>query len=81
MELQVVNNVLANAVVDYDLTNFDEVCRFFEDNNKGTESPPPPWSWDDSFKLTSIAFDLLWNEEITHEQYSRFWDAVSVPLF
>jgi len=32
MELQLVKNVSA---VDYDLTNFDEVCRFFEDNNKG----------------------------------------------
>lgn len=76
MELQTITTV-AN-VVDYDLTNFDEVCRFFEDNNKGLESP---WSWDDAFKLKSAAFDLLWEGKITHSQHSRFWDAVSVPLF
>ena len=37
MELQTIATVV--NVVDYDLTNFDEVCRFFEDNNKGLESP------------------------------------------
>lgn len=76
MELQTITTV-AN-VVDYDLTNFDEVCRFFEDNNKGLESP---WSWDEAFALKEKAFDLLWNGQITHAQHSRFWDAVSVPLF
>jgi len=69
--------VLENAI-DYDLSNFDEVCRFFEDNNKGTESP---WSWEEAFKLKGIAFDLLWEGKISHSQHSRFWDAVSVPLF
>lgn len=37
-ELELVKNV---SVVDYDMTNFDEVCRFFEDHNQGLESP---WS-------------------------------------
>lgn len=69
--------VLENAI-DYDLSNFDEVCRFFEDNNKGTESP---WSWEEAFKLKGIAFDLLWEGKISHSQHSRFWDAVSIPLF
>ena len=76
MELKTITAV-AN-VVDYDLTNFDEVCRFFEDHNKGTESP---WSWEDAFQLKDKAFYLLWEGKITHSQYSRFWDAVSVPLF
>jgi len=76
LELQTITTV-AN-VMDYDLTNFDEVCRFFEDHNQGLESP---WSWSDAFKLKGIAFDLLWEDKITHSQYSRFWDAVSVPLF
>ena len=74
-ELELVKSV---SVVDYDLTNFDEICRFFEDHNKGTESP---WTWDDAFQLKKKAFDLLWDDKITHEQHSRFWDAVSVPLF
>ena len=34
MELQTITTV-ANVAADYDMTNFDEVCRFFEDNNKG----------------------------------------------
>lgn len=76
LEVQTITTV-AN-VVDYDLTNFDEVCRFFEDHNQGLESP---WSWSDAFKLKGIAFDLLWEGKITHSQHSRFWDAVSVPLF
>lgn len=74
-ELELVKNVSA---VDYDMTNFDEVCRFFEDHNQGLESP---WSWSDAFKLKGIAFDLLWEGKITHSQHSRFWDAVSIPLF
>lgn len=74
-ELELVKSV---SVVDYDLTNFDEICRFFEDHNKGTESP---WSWEEAFQLKGKAFDLLWEGKITHPQHSRFWDAVSVPLF
>lgn len=37
-ELELVKSV---SIADYDLTNFDEICRLFEDNNKGLESP---WS-------------------------------------
>lgn len=74
-ELQLVKSV---SVAEYDLTNFDEICRLFEDNNKGLESE---WTWEDAFALKDKAFDLLWEGKITHSQHSRFWDAVSVPLF
>lgn len=60
------------------VADFDDICRLFEDNNKGLESP---WSWEEAFALKGKAFDLLWEGKITHSQYSRFWDAVSIPLF
>lgn len=76
-ELQTIT-ALTNAPADYDFTDFDEICRFFEDNNKGLESP---WSWEDAFNLKTASFNLLWNNKISHIQHRRLWDAVSVPLF
>ena len=60
------------------LNNFDDVIKLFKDNNKGLESE---WTWEDAFKLKGLAFDLLWDNKITHKQYDEFWDAVSGPLF
>ena len=60
------------------LNNFDDVIKLFKENNKGLESE---WSWHDAFILKGMAFDLLWENKITHDQYNEFWDAVSVPLF
>lgn len=34
-ELELVKSV---SVAEYDLTNFDEICRLFEDNNKGLKA-------------------------------------------
>lgn len=76
MEIQTVTAV-AN-VVDYDLTNFDEICRFFEDHNKGKESP---WSWTDAFNIERASFQLLWDDKITMAQHNRLSNAVHIPLF
>jgi len=68
----------AENVVDYDLTNFDEICRFFEDHNKGLESP---WSWEDAFNIERASFQLLWDSKISMSQHNRLCDAIHIPLF
>ena len=57
---------------------FDAMVKCFAENNQGTNSQ---WSWDDAFKMRRKAFDMLWNGQISHSQYDRFSEAISVPLF
>lgn len=57
---------------------FESMIKYFEENNKGLESP---WSWEDAFQMRHIAFEMLWNNQITHSQYDDFNEAISVPLF
>lgn len=57
---------------------FESMITYFEENNQGLKSP---WNWDDAFKMRSEAFDMLWNRQISHDQFRRFDDAISVPLF
>lgn len=57
---------------------FDAMVKCFAENNQGVNSQ---WSWDDAFKMRRKAFDMLWNGQISHSQYDRFSEAVSVPLF
>jgi hypothetical protein len=57
---------------------FNSMTEWFEENNKGLDSE---WSWDDAFRMRHEAFALLWNNKISHSQFSRFNDAISVPLF
>jgi hypothetical protein len=54
------------------------MIKHFEENNKGLESD---WTWDDAFKMRHEAFALLWNRQISHDQFSRFNEAIRVPLF
>jgi hypothetical protein len=64
------NNLFSNC--------FDAMVEFFKENNQGLESP---WSWEDAFQMRHIAFEMLWNNQITHSQYDEFNEAISVPLF
>ena len=57
---------------------FDAMVECFAENNQGINSQ---WSWDDAFRMRRKAFDMLWNGQITHSQYDRFREAISVPLF
>jgi len=57
---------------------FESMIQHFEENNKGLDSD---WNWDDAFKMRHEAFALLWNRQITHDQFSRFNEAIRVPLF
>lgn len=57
---------------------FDAMVECFAENNQGLESS---WSWEDAFKMRRVAFDMLWNGQITHNQYDQFSEAISVPLF
>ena len=64
------NNLFSNC--------FDAMVEFFKENNQGLESQ---WDWSDAFKMRRVAFDMLWNGQITHSQFSKFNEAISVPLF
>lgn len=57
---------------------FNSMVEFFKENNNGVNSQ---WSWEDAFKMRRVAFDMLWNGQITHNQYDQFIEAISVPLF
>ena len=57
---------------------FNSMIKFFEENNQGVNSP---WSWDDAFEMRHTAFEMLWNNQISHSQFNAFNDAISVPLF
>lgn len=57
---------------------FNSMVEFFKENNNGVNSS---WSWEDAFKMRRVAFDMLWNGQITHNQYDQFIEAISVPLF
>ena len=57
---------------------FNSMVEFFKENNNGVNSS---WSWEDAFKMRRVAFDMLWNGQITHNQYDQFSEAISVPLF
>lgn len=57
---------------------FNSMVEFFKENNNGVNSP---WSWEDAFQMRHIAFEMLWNNQITHSQYDDFNKAISVPLF
>ena len=64
------NNLFSNC--------FDAMVEFFKENNQGLESQ---WDWSDAFQMRHIAFEMLWNNQITHSQYDEFNKAISVPLF
>ena len=57
---------------------FESMTQFFAENNQGVNSA---WSWDDAFKMRHTAFEMLWNNQISHSQFSKFNEAISVPLF
>lgn len=57
---------------------FDAMVACFAENNKGLDSE---WDWSDAFQMRRVAFDMLWNGQITHRQYNQFSEAISVPLF
>lgn len=57
---------------------FNSMVEFFKENNNGVNSS---WSWEDAFKMRRVAFEMLWNNQITHSQYDDFNKAISVPLF
>lgn len=57
---------------------FNSMTQFFKENNQGVNSP---WSWDDAFRMRHVAFEMLWDNQITHSQYNDFNEAISVPLF